>query len=47
MDKLVDQVVTGLRQKPMRFGYVLAVLLVSVVLFSLADVLPAPYEIGR
>ncbi|MFK3741131.1 hypothetical protein [Massilia sp. TN1-12] len=47
MDGLVDRVVGALRQKPMRFGYVLAVLLVSVVLFSLADFLPAPYAISR
>jgi hypothetical protein len=44
MDKLVNQVVTALREKPMRFAWVCAALVVGVVLFTLAEFLPAPYE---
>jgi hypothetical protein len=45
MARLVNQVVVALREKPMRFGYVLAVLVLSVVVFTLADFLPAPYDL--
>lgn len=47
MASLVNHLVVALRQKPMRFGYVLAVLVVSVVLFTYPDVLPAPYDFSR
>jgi hypothetical protein len=47
MASLVGQVVTALREKPSRFGYVLAILVVSVVLFTLADVMPAPYDFSH
>ena len=41
---LAVQLVAALREKPMRFGYVLLALVLSVVLFSMADFLPAPYD---
>jgi hypothetical protein len=44
MARLVNQLVVALREKPMRFGYVLCVLVLSVVVFTLADFLPAPYD---
>jgi hypothetical protein len=44
---LVDRMVGALREKPMRIGYVLAALVVFAVLYSLADMLPAPYEVRR
>ena len=44
MASLVHQLVAALREKPSRFGYVLMVLVLSVVVFTLADVLPAPYD---
>jgi hypothetical protein len=47
MASLVGQVVTALREKPSRFGYVLAVLVVSVVVFTLADFMPAPYDFSH
>jgi hypothetical protein len=47
MASLVGQLVSALREKPSRFGYVLAFLLVSVVLFSLADFMPAPYDFSH
>jgi hypothetical protein len=44
MGKLVNQVVAALREKPMRFAWVCGALVLAVVLFTLADFLPAPYE---
>jgi hypothetical protein len=44
---LVNQVVGALREKPMRFGYVLCVLVLSVVVFTLADFLPSPYDFSH
>jgi hypothetical protein len=47
MARLVNLMVVALREKPMRFGYVLAVMVLSVIVFTLADVLPAPYDMGH
>ena len=47
MASLVGQMVTALREKPSRFGYVLAILVVSVVVFTLADFMPAPYDFSH
>jgi hypothetical protein len=47
MASLVGQVVTALREKPSRFGYVLAILVVSVAVFTLADFMPAPYDFSH
>lgn len=47
MASLVGQLVAALRAKPSRFGYVLAFLVVSVVLFTLADFMPAPYDFSH
>ena len=47
MARLVNQMVVALREKPIRFGYVLCVLVLSVVVFTLADFLPAPYDLSH
>jgi hypothetical protein len=47
MASLVHQLVAALREKPMRFGYVLMALVLSVVVFTLADFLPAPYDLSH
>ena len=47
MARMINQAIEALREKPMRFGYVLAALVVSVVLFTLADFLPAPYDFSH
>jgi hypothetical protein len=47
MGRLVNQLVVALREKPARFGYVLIALVLSVVLFTLADFLPAPYDFSH
>jgi hypothetical protein len=47
MARLLNQLVVALRDKPSRFGYVLMALVVTVVLFTLADVLPAPYDFSH
>jgi hypothetical protein len=47
MGSLVQQLITALRDKPSRFAYVLMVLVLSVVLFTLADFLPAPYDFSH
>jgi hypothetical protein len=44
MARLVHQLVEALREKPMRFGYVLGALVLGVIVFTLADILPAPYD---
>lgn len=47
MARLLNQLVGALRDKPARFGYVLMALVLTVVLFSLADILPAPYDFSH
>jgi hypothetical protein len=47
MGRLVNQLVVALREKPSRFGYVLMALVLTVVLFTLADFLPAPYDFSH
>jgi hypothetical protein len=47
MTRLVNQLLEGLREKPTRFGYVLMALVLTVVLFTLADILPAPYDFSH
>jgi hypothetical protein len=47
MAKLLSELVAGLRDKPSRFAYVVVALVLSVVLFTLADFLPAPYDFSH
>jgi len=47
MARLVNQLVTALREKPMRCGYVLCALVLGVIVFAMADLLPAPYDFGH
>jgi hypothetical protein len=47
MARLLNQLVAALRDKPARFGYVLMALVLTVVLFTLADFLPAPYDFSH
>jgi hypothetical protein len=47
MTRLVNQLLVALREKPSRFGYVLMALVLTVVLFTLADFLPAPYDFSH
>ena len=47
MGRLVNELIAALRDKPSRFAYVVVALVLSVVLFTLADVLPAPYDFRR
>jgi len=47
MAKLVSELVAALREKPSRFAYVVMALVLSVVLFTLADFLPAPYDFSH
>jgi hypothetical protein len=47
MANLLNQVVVALREKPSRCGYVLAVLVLSVIVFTLADFLPSPYDFSH
>jgi hypothetical protein len=47
MARLLNQLVEALRDKPSRFGYVLMALILTVVLFTLADFLPAPYDFSH
>jgi len=44
MTRLVTQVVTALREKPSRCAYVFGTLVLTVILFTMADFLPAPYD---
>jgi hypothetical protein len=44
---LAMRAVAALREKPSRFGYVLMALVLTVILFSAADFLPAPYDMTR
>jgi hypothetical protein len=45
MGRLMNQVVMALREKPSRCGWVFCAIVVGVVLFTLAEFLPAPYEL--
>jgi hypothetical protein len=47
MANLVSELIVALRDKPSRFAYVVVALVLSVVLFTLADFLPAPYDFSR
>jgi hypothetical protein len=47
MARLVNRLVVALREKPMRCGYLLGALVLAVILFSMADLLPAPYDFGH
>jgi len=47
MTRFVNQLLVALREKPTRFGYVLMALVLTVVLFTLADILPAPYDFSH
>jgi hypothetical protein len=47
MGKLVSELIGALRDKPSRFAYVVVALVLSVVLFTLADFLPAPYDFSH
>ena len=47
MTRFVNQLLVGLREKPTRFGYVLMALVLTGVLFTLADFLPAPYDFSH
>jgi len=47
MTSLVNRMVVALRDKPTRFGYVLMALVLMVVMFTMADFLPAPYDFSR
>ena len=47
MVQLVGRPVDALRERPMRFGYVLMALVLGVVVFSLSDYLPAPYDMSH
>ena len=47
MASLVNRMVGALRDKPSRFGYVLIALVLVVVMFTMADFLPAPYDFSR
>jgi len=44
VNRLAYQLMAALREKPSRFGYVACALVLSVVLFTMADLLPAPYD---
>lgn len=44
---LAMHLVAALREKPSRFGYVLMALVLTVVLFSMAEFLPAPYDMSH
>jgi hypothetical protein len=43
MGSLINQVVTALREKPSRCGWIFCAIVVGVVMFTLAEFLPAPY----
>ena len=47
MARLLNQLVGALRDKPARFGYVLMALVLMVVVFTMADFLPAPYDFSH
>jgi hypothetical protein len=41
------QLITALRDKPARFSYVVMALVLTVILFTMADFLPAPYDLSH
>ena len=47
MSRLMHQMLAALREKPSRCGYVLGALLIALLVFALADFLPAPYDLRR
>jgi hypothetical protein len=47
MAALVNRLLTALRDKPMRFGYVVGALVLLVLLFTLSEFLPAPYDFAH
>jgi hypothetical protein len=47
MARLMNQLIGALREKPARCGYVLCALVLGVVVFILAEFLPAPYDFGH
>lgn len=47
MARLVFQLVSALRDKPSRFSYVVMALVLTVILFTMADFLPAPYDFSH
>ena len=47
MGRLVSELIGALREKPSRVAYVVMALVLSVVLFTLADFLPAPYDFSH
>ena len=47
MAKLLSEMIGNLRDKPSRFAYVVVALVLSIVAFTLADVLPAPYDFSH
>jgi hypothetical protein len=47
MARLVNQMVVAVREKPSRCAYVFGALVLSVILFTMADFLPAPYDYPR
>jgi len=44
VSQLAARLVAALRENPSRCAYVFGALVVSVVLFTMADFLPAPYD---
>jgi hypothetical protein len=47
MARLVNQMVVAVREKPSRCAYVFGALVLAVILFTMADFLPAPYDYPR
>jgi len=44
MAKLVNRIINALRENPWRCAWLFGGLVVVVVMFTLADILPAPYD---
>jgi len=44
VNQLTARLIAALREKPSRCAYVFGALVVSVALFTMADLLPAPYD---
>jgi hypothetical protein len=47
MARVVSELIGALREKPSRFAYVVVALVLSIVAFTLADFLPAPYDFSH
>jgi len=47
VNQLAYRLVAAVREKPSRCAYVFGALVLSVVLFTMADFLPAPYDYSR